>query len=397
MIFRYFLFITFVIVSCKNQDKKASSKIVKLEEKITTTSKNYNVNFEPLSNYYKVYKKREIEEFYQSKINIKEFSGAFLVAKNGEIIFEDYQGFSNYSSEKKIDKNTPLHVASISKVLTATAILKLVEQNKITLDQSLNTIFENFPYEKITIRTLLNHRSGLPKYEYFADKHKVWSKTNTLTNQDVLSIISNKKVSLDFVPNTKFAYCNTNFAILALIIEKYSNLPFQEAMKTLIFEPLEMNNTFVLDFEKQKDTVSLSYKSTKEVIPYDHLDAVYGDKNIYTTAQDLLKFDVATYSDEFISKENKQEMFKGYSYEKKGIKNYGLGIRLTEWEDGKKIFFHNGWWHGSTAAYYTLRDETTTLIVISNKYTRRVYQIKRLSSLFGNYPYSLEEEAQELE
>ncbi len=78
---------------------------------------------------------------------------------------------------------------------------------------------------------------------------------------------------------------------------------------------------------------------------FEFLDQVYGDKNIYSTPRDLLKFDIATYSDEFLSPEMKKEMFKGYSYETKGQRNYGLGIRMMEFETGQKYFFHNGWWH----------------------------------------------------
>lgn len=120
------------------------------------------------------------------------------------------------------------------------------------------------------------------------------------------------------------------------------------------------------------------------------LDFVYGDKNIYSTPQDLLKFDLATYSNKFFSEELRKEIFKGYSYEKPGIKNYGLGIRLYECVNDKTMFYHNGWWHGNTTSYITLKDEKITIIVLSNKYTKKVYQAKSLSSLFGNYPFEIE-------
>lgn len=117
-------------------------------------------------------------------------------------------------------------------------------------------------------------------------------------------------------------------------------------------------------------------------------------KNIYSTPQDLLKFDKATYSDAFFSKTLKNLVYKGYSYEKFGIKNYGLGIRLREWEDGQKIFYHNGWWHGNTTSYINDRNDTVTLIALSNRYTRRVYQTIRLTALFGNYPFTVQDESE---
>ena len=165
-------------------------------------------------------------------------------------------------------------------------------------------------------------------------------------------------------------------------------------MQSLVFKPLKMNNTFVFEFEKDKDIVSQTYKSTKEKIRYDQLDAVYGDKNIYSTPQDLLKFDLATYKPDFISEDLKKEIYKGYSYEKKGIKNYGLGIRLREWDSGQKVFYHNGWWHGNTSSYITLKNDTVTMIALSNKYSRKVYQTMKASALFGDYPFKLNEESE---
>ncbi|MDK2772818.1 MAG: beta-lactamase family protein [Flavobacterium sp.] len=115
-------------------------------------------------------------------------------------------------------------------------------------------------------------------------------------------------------------------------------------------------------------------------------------KNIYSTPRDLLKFDLATYSNKFFSDSLRAKIFKGYSYESKGVKNYGLGIRLREWENDVTMFYHNGWWHGSTTSYLTLKKDTVTIIGLSNKFTRKVYQTKQLSVLFGNYPFELEED-----
>jgi len=232
----------------------------------------------------------------------------------------------------------------------------------------------------------------LPNYAYVIENKEVWDKSFILTNKSVLELLTTKNIPLEFTTNTKFSYCNTNYVLLALLIEKISNLSFPEAMQKLLFEPLDMKNTFVFEYEKQKDTVSKSYKSTWEIIPYDHLDIVYGDKNIYSTPQDLLKFDMATYSDKFFSTTIREEIFKGYSYERPGVKNYGLGIRLNEWDDSATLFYHNGWWHGNTTSYTTLKEEKVCIIALSNKYTRKVYQAKKLSSLFGNYPFEIEED-----
>ncbi|MDV7398744.1 serine hydrolase domain-containing protein, partial [Arthrospira platensis SPKY1] len=122
-----------------------------------------------------------------------------------------------------------------------------------------------------------------------------------------------------------------------MIVEKSTDLPFPQAMDQLVFAPLEMDNSFIIEFEKQKLEVSQSYKSDGKNYGWDQFDAIYGDKNVYTTPRDLVKFDIATYSDEFLPKHLKEEMLKGYSYEKNGINNYGLGIRMKEFKTGQKI------------------------------------------------------------
>lgn len=389
--FKKIVFALILLLTLNSCKKESSKKVVKSNE-IEKPKSEFFVDFPQLTKKESKKYEDEIEAFYQSKINQEDFSGGFLVAKNGQILFEDYQGFSNYREKTAISKNTPLHLASISKVLTASVVLRMVDEQKLSLNDTFQKYFPEFPFEKITIRTLLNHRSGLPNYAYFTDEKDIWDKSKTLTNNDVLELLNTKNISLEFTPDKKFSYCNTNYALLALLIEKISGLSYSEAMKKLLFEPLEMNNTFVFEFDKQKDSISESYKSKWDKIPYDHLDAVYGDKNIYSTPQDLLKFDIATYSDKFFSIELREEIFKGYSYERPGIKNYGLGIRLNEWDDSPTLFYHNGWWHGNTTSYTTLKNEKVCIIALSNKYTRKVYQSKKLSILFGNYPFEIEED-----
>ena len=372
-------------VSCKEKTTKKT-----ITQKDSIKKELYDVKFNTLNASYIKDKEHFIEHFFATKINDKEFSGSFLVAKNGQILYENYTGCSNYKTKELINENTPLHLASVSKVLTAQAILMLVKDGKLELDQTFKSLFPEFPYEKTTIRMLLNHRSGLAHYGYFADHKENWDRSKTLTNKDILSILATKNIPLEYQIDKKFSYCNTNYALLALAIEKVTGTTFPEAMKKLVFEPLKMNDTFVLDI-KEKDKVSQSYKGTKQAIAWDFLDGIYGDKNVYSTPHDLLKFDLATYSPNYLTPELKAEMLKGYSYEHRGIRNYGLGIRMNEFDNGSTIHYHNGWWHGNTTSFTTLKKDTVTIIALSNKYTRKVYQSVALSSIFGDYPYDLED------
>lgn len=349
----------------------------------------YSLELNPVSEAYAFEKERQVSEFYSKKIGLSDFSGSLLVAKNGKIIFEDYKGYANFATKTPISEKTALHLASVSKVMTATLVLKLVQDNKIDLNEKVQTYLPDFPYQNTTVKTLLNHRSGLPHYSRFSESVKGWNSKKTLTNADVLDYLKRYKFALLAKNDTKFNYCNTNYAMLALIIEKVTEKTFAEAMQEQIFTPLGMNDTFVIDFVKQKNDVSQSYKSNYVNHGWDQFDAIYGDKNIYSTPRDLVKFDLATYSTEFLRKDLWEEALKGYSYEKRGVKNYGLGIRLREWETGQTLHYHNGWWHGNTSSYTTLKKDTIVIIALSNKYTQKTYQAMKLSALFGDYPFEL--------
>lgn len=356
----------------------------------------YGEDFPEISPEKKQLVQDSMDYLYKKEFFSNDYSGAVLVAQNGKILYERYSGMSNFEKRTAINENTPLHIASVSKVLTATAILLMIDSKQLRLDQKVKTLLPEFPYEDITIRMLLNHRTGLRNYSYFVEDKGAWDRHHTLHNSDLLSILNKVNVQLEFKPNTRFSYCNTNYAILALIIEKISKMDYRTAMKKLIFEPLNMKNTYVFDITKHADTASNSYKGNYIKYPLNHLDDIYGDKNIYSTARDLLKFDLATHNPTFLNKKLLKEVFKGYSYEARGIRNYGLGIRMLEWDEHKKMFYHNGWWHGNTSAYITLRKEKATLIALSNKYTRKAYYLKLATGLFGDYPFHIRKKGDDL-
>ncbi len=340
-------------------------------------------------------KKGEVDHFFKKYWKDDFDNVSFLVAKNGQIIYEKYDGYADKEHNVLNAPETPLHIASVSKVLTASAVLKLIDCGKIGLDQKLTSFFPGFPYPDVTIKTLLNHRSGIKKYGYFADDAAIWGRKKTLTDKDILDILIHKNIPLEYHTDSHFSYCNTNYVLLALVIEKVTGWKYAEAMKKIIFDPLEMTHTFVFDETTPKEKGTPSYKNNYWKFGFDFLDAVYGDKNIYSTPRDLLKFDLARNSPTFLSKKLLDQVFKGYSYESSGEKNYGLGIRLREWKTGETLFYHNGWWHGNTSSYITLRKEHAVIIALSNKFTHKTYMFKKLSALFGDYPFELDDEKED--
>jgi CubicO group peptidase (beta-lactamase class C family) len=386
------LFLLLVLSSCGNDKKTNENSASVVEEDTLPKMKPLGPEKKLPANYINSVKPR-INHFYNKNWPNNSMNGSFLVARNGQIIFERYNGYANKNEGTKITQDTPLHIASVSKVLTATAVLKLVNAGKLDLDQKVNTILKTFPYEECTVRMLLSHRSGMRNYAYFTDRDKsVWDRHNQLTNKDILDILATKDIGLESRVGTRFGYCNTNYAMLALIIEKITGLTYQDAMSQMIFKPLGMTHTYVFDYDKHRKTIVPSYKGNNAEIGFDYLDNVYGDKNIFSTPRDLLKFDRARNSPNFLKPALLKEVYTGYSNEHKGQKNYGLGIRMINWETGQNFYFHNGWWHGNTSSYIPLMKQNVTIIALSNKMTRKTYAVRKLAPVFGDYPFKFKDD-----
>ena len=390
----YLLLPLAVITSCKKESASEEKTVIEIKDselpKHVLPKMKPMGKETPLTADYIKEKQLQIDSFVRKNWPNNSMNGGMLVAKNGQIIYEKYEGYSNLRDKTPITDTTSIHIASVSKVLTATALLKLVNAKRIDLDQKVTDFLPEFPYPEVTVRMLLSHRSGMRSYAYFTDRDKsVWDRHNTLTNQDILTIMGTKNIKLEQKTGTRFAYCNTNYAMLALIIEKVTKLPYRDAMAQIIFKPLGMTHTFVLDFDNDKHNVAPSYKANRVEIGIDYLDKIYGDKNIYSTPRDLLKFDRARNSPSFLEPALLAQVYTGYSNERKGTKNYGLGIRMINWDNGKNFYFHNGWWHGFTSSYITLKDENVTIIALSNKFSRSTYAVRKLSVLFGEYPFKV--------
>lgn len=329
--------------------------------------------------------------WYDTALKQKGFNGGMIVARNGNIIFEKYEGTIHLPGKDTITANTPMQIASTSKTFTAMAVLKLWQDGKLSLDDEYNKYFPQFNYPGITIRTLLDHRSGLPNYIYFME-NLGWDKSKYVSNEDVLNYLVTRKAELENIapPDTHFSYSNTNYALLALLIEKISGKKLSEFLKNTFFIPLRMVHSSVYTLA-DINKMNPSYDWKGRLMTINFLDMVYGDKNVYTTPQDLLLWDRALTSNLIFKPETLQQAYTPYSNEKAGTRNYGLGWRMNIYPDGKKMIYHNGWWHGSNATFIRLIHDSATIILIGNKFTRAIYHAKILANLFGDY-YATEEE-----
>lgn len=314
---------------------------------------------------------QSLDSFYTVEVR-NGFNGSVLVGYQGKVLYERYFGYANKSRNVAWTPSTPSQLASTSKPFTATAILWLHQHGYLNIYDNVNKYIEGFPYQNVTIEMLLNHRSGIPDYLKWATRY--WSRTKNMTNDDLLELMKKYKPRVNFTSGTRFEYSNSNYAILASVLEEVTKLPYPKFMKEFIFEPLGLVNTFVYDpLAIKPNHLALSYKANWQIDPDMYADGIYGDKGIFSTVEDLYRWDRSFYGYVLLNPETLDLAYSGYSFERPGTRNYGLGWRMNELLDGKKVIYHNGWWHGNNTVFFRSIQEDFTIVVLGNRYNRRIY------------------------
>ncbi|MHC2993351.1 beta-lactamase, partial [Pontibacter sp. HJ8] len=295
------------------------------------------------------------------------FNGTVLVTKYDQIVYKGAFGYADFKSKDTLTTQTVFQLASVSKQFTAMAIMMLKEQGKLHYDDSVQQYIPDFPYKGITIRQLLTHRSGLPNYTYFSDELWPDSKVD-LTNDDVLSLMALHQPKIYYKPDVRFDYSNTGYSLLATVVEKASGLPFATYMQQHIFEPLKMTNTYTFShaLADQTGRVATGHIGGRRKRAPDYLDTVLGDKGMYSTVEDLYKWDQALYTQRLVSRETLEEAFKGASVINNKTEAYGFGWRIRQVDSGDTVVYHGGLWHGFNT--YLLRNpkDHSAIIVLSN-------------------------------
>lgn len=325
-----------------------------------------------------------------AKMSSNGFNGAVIVAKDGEVIYQKAFGYADKKNNIPVSDTTSFQLASVSKVITATAVMTLVERGLIKLDDTFASYFPEFPYTTITVKELLAHRSGLPNYLYFLND-VVTSKDKILTNNEMLQLMVEKKPPLYLKPNYAFNYCNTNYALLALLVEKVSRKTFSNYLREEIFLPLGMKHSgTILSLDIFEKSISKPYDNRWKIIEREASDYIVGDKSIFSTPYDMFLFSEALYQGKLLNPETQALAYTALSREKK-LSNYGLGWRMKDFKDQeKKEVFHNGWWHGYRTAFHRRLSDKITIVVLSNQLNRSAYQTYKIyqaidaDTLFSN-------------
>lgn len=321
--------------------------------------------------------------FFDYYLPAKTFNGAILIAQEDSILYERYNGWANKEQDIPVDRHTSFHVASVSKTFTAGAVLRLVQKGKLHLNDRVKKYLPFFIYADVSLQDLLTHRSGLRTYDHFMHRLPIARKDTFLNNVNILQALNEHSSQKIAQADKQFLYSNSNYAILALIIEAVSGKPYKQFMEEEIFLPLKFTDTRVFSLA---DTASItpSYDAHFRRYRYGFLDAVVGDKGIYTSVNDLLKWNDSLSNGNFIRKSLLDSAYKPYSCEMKGGKNYGLGWRMDSVSKyNKKLVYHFGWWHGNRAVFLRDFQKQVTAIVLSNKFNRSIYRVKELFTRYN--------------
>ncbi|MFN3195250.1 MAG: serine hydrolase domain-containing protein [Chlorobiota bacterium] len=342
-----------------------------------------------LSSYHVVYSndtKNEIDQYLDRHYGNKKFNGNVLITKGNEIIYSNSYGYANKQHKVQNTDSTKFLIGSITKPFTALGILILEEEGKLRLENKLSEYFPEFENsEKVTIKQLLTHTSGIPDYHSLSD-WVIDSKSDNTTPEFTIEKVNGRK--FDFEPGTNFRYSNTGYIFLGLIIEKVSGLKYSEFINKNILKPLGLNDTGIIDNKSIIPNLANGYTTTPResiVADYINYNQPYASGNMYSTSKDLLNFTQAIMSSELISPEKTKEIFKAGKYY-----GYGWGIRNF---DGIKAYGHYGGMNGFVGAITYIPDNDYFICILTNDdNTPKIRITSDLVSILYNNDVALPEE-----
>jgi len=331
---------------------------------------------------------KRIDEIVTNLNRKSGFNGNVLVAKNGKIIYEKAIGWADHLHRDSLKINSVFELASVSKPFTSTAIMMLVEDGKLRLNQDVREFYPDFPYDSITVELLLTHKSGMMNYVYFVDdlwKAQKKDERPGITNQDVLKLIAEHKPNPYSKPNRRFHYNNSNFMVLAAIIEKVSGQKYSQFMAENIFKPLGMKNTAVYskaEYDKIPVDVVGHDRTWRRSVAQNFLDGPVGDKGIYSTIHDLYLFDRAMRKGKLLKAETMDSAYAAHNVMQRGHFNYGYGWRTFE-KGNNKVVYHTGWWHGFRNIYLRQVNKDITIILLTNLTNGSLLKLDELYKVAG--------------
>jgi len=312
----------------------------------------------------------------------KKFMGSVLVARGGKPVFRKSYGFANAEWDIANTPDTKFRLGSITKQFTAVALLQLVEQGKLKLDDPISKYYTDAPkaWDKVTIHHLLNHTSGIPSYTAIPNFFVTGSKL-PLTPAQLVKLTQDEP--LEFEPGVKFKYDNSGYVLLGYVIEKITGKGYADYLRQVILDPLGMQDT---GYDTQstilKHRASGYSMSGATMINSSYLDMTlpYAAGSLYSTVDDLSIWDQALYTDKLLTPASKDKMFTP------GLSNYGYGW-FIEKRFNRRHVEHGGGINGFNTVISRFPDDKVLVVVLSNLNSNAIGKMGTdLAALLFNEP-----------
>ena len=313
-------------------------------------------------------------------------TGNILVYEKGEIVFQSSNRLRTIDPIDSLTLNSQFRLASVSKQFTSVAVMKLKQEGKLDYNQKVSSILNDFPHDNITIKHLLQHTSGIADYIKIISQNYVpqnSTKRDILGNNEILDIFYNSNPKLKFQPGEKYEYSNTGYLVLASIVEEVSKQHFREFLKENIFDPLNMNNTLLYSYKEGYDSdipnrvfgYSLNEeKDGYELNDYHVVNDVRGDGGIYSTINDLFKWNMALLDYKVVPKKLLDEAWRVGTLNNGEDFGYGYGWVIGESSKPKSVF-HSGGWVGFVTYLYNEIDTKSGYVILTNDSSRVLVDI----------------------
>ncbi|NEU09592.1 beta-lactamase family protein [Flavihumibacter sp. R14] len=330
----------------------------------------------------------EINSYLISAVEANKFNGVALIAKDGKVIFHKAYGWRNVETRSYNDTLTVFPILSITKSFTAMVILKLQEQKKLAVSDKLNKYLPDFPNEdKITIANLITHTSGIHNFTDDIGEEDSALVNHPVTKQFMLDFISKKP--FDYPPGEGFGYNNSGFYLAGLVIEKVTGKSYEQNVRELIFEPLDMKHSG-FDFNNLDEGIKAKgyqFLTAKQKKTYTYLDSTvsYSAGSIYSTTTDMYKWTEAIAKKQLLSSASWKYAFK------RKADDYGFGFRINNFF-GKSYIKHSGGYPGFVSEFIYYPKDKVTIILLKNSgdYGEDVWPVTMgLSNIVFGMPYDL--------
>ena len=309
----------------------------------------------------------EIDALASRYHELHEFNGSVLVAQNGEVVYQKGFGYANMEWSIPNSPDTKFRIGSVTKQFTAVMILMLVEAGEVSLDGKITDYLPDYPAEtgdRVTIHHLLTHTSGIPSYtglSSFMREHV----RDPITPEELVAVFA--PLEFEFEPGSDWRYNNSGYFLLGRIIEKVTGMPYDQALREMVLDPLGLDDTGYDHFSDVLPGRAGGYSQTfhgYENADYLDMSLPYAAGSMYSTVRDLFEWDRILYTDRvFDSSGTKETMFTPFLNDYA----YGWTVRdITVGDDTTRLISHGGGINGFITAFWRLVDDQHTIIVMDN-------------------------------